>query len=128
MFRKSLSLVLTTLVINLACGVPALGATNSEKDSRFVENVKAGVIKLGTGTNARIEVRLNNKTKIKGYISEARDDSFTVVDKTGRSTLIPYPQVKQVKGNNLSTGAKIAIGVAIVAGILALVIVFGRMD
>jgi hypothetical protein len=128
MFRKSLSLVLTILVINLACGVPVLGATNSEKDSRFVENVKAGVIKLGTGTNARIEVRLNNKTKIKGYIGEARDDSFTVVDKTGMSTIIPYPQVKQIKGNNLSTGAQIAISVAIVAGILALVIVFGRMD
>jgi hypothetical protein len=39
-----------------------------------------------------------------------------------------YPQVKQVKGNNLSTGAKIAISVAIIVGIIALVIGFGRLD
>ena len=29
--------------------------------------------------------------------------------KTGESTSVLYPRVKQVKGNNLSTGAQIAI-------------------
>lgn len=39
-----------------------------------------------------------------------------VDDKTGGTTAVPYPQVKKVKGNNLSTGAKIVIGVGIVIG------------
>ncbi len=34
---------------------------------------------------------------------------------------VAYPQVKQVKGNNLSTGAKIAVGVAIVLTIAFLI-------
>lgn len=38
--------------------------------------------------------------------------------KTGAATTVPYPQVKQVKGNNLSTGTKIAIGLGIVAGVI----------
>ena len=43
-----------------------------------------------------------------------RSESFAVVDdKTGAATTVTYPQVKQVKGNNLSTGVKIAIGIAI---------------
>ena len=66
---------------------------------------------------------------IKDYISEVGEDSFVVVDaKTGTATTVAYSQVKQVKGNNLSTGAKIAIGVAIIAGVLALILVFGRSD
>ena len=35
---------------------------------------------------------------------------------------IAYPQVKSVKGNNLSTGAKIAIGVGIVAAIIFIIL------
>ena len=33
-----------------------------------------------------------------------------------KATQVPYPQAKQVKGNNLSKGAKIAIGMAAVVG------------
>ena len=37
-------------------------------------------------------------------------------------TQVPYPQAKQVNGNNLSKGAKIAIGVAAVVGAIVLVV------
>ncbi|HXT62958.1 MAG TPA: hypothetical protein VN696_07980 [Pyrinomonadaceae bacterium] len=69
-------------------------------------------MKLGTGTAARVEVKLRDKTKLRGYVEQVADDHFVVVDeKTGATTTVAYPQVKQVQGNNLSTGAKIAIGV-----------------
>ncbi|MGI9067261.1 MAG: hypothetical protein ACR2HX_12780 [Pyrinomonadaceae bacterium] len=46
--------------------------------------------------------------------------------KTGEVVTVAYPQVKQVQGNNLSTGAKIAIGVAIIAAILTIGVLAGR--
>jgi hypothetical protein len=84
--------------------------------------VKEGISKLGTGAEARIEVKLRDKTKLKGYVSEAGEDSFVIADeKTGATSTVTYAQVKQVKGNNLSTAAEIAIGVGVI--ILPIVIV-----
>jgi len=89
--------------------------SKEEKATRLAEKVKAGISKLGTGSGARIEVKLRDKTKLKGFVSEAGEDSFVVVDeKTGASSIVPYVQVKQVKGNNLSTAAEIAIGVGVI--------------
>ena len=77
--------------------------------------MKKGISKLGTGAEARIEVKLRDKTKLKGYVGEAGEDSFVVVDeKTGAASTVTYSQVKQVKGNNLSQGAEIAIGVGVI--------------
>jgi hypothetical protein len=126
--KKAMILALSWLLICAVSTPPVLGSTK-EKEARFAEKVKAGILKLGTGPEARIEVRLRDKRKLKGYITEVGNDHFAVTDpKNGATEMISYSQVKQVKGNNLSTGAKIAIGVAIIAGILALIIVFGRMD
>jgi hypothetical protein len=122
MFKKLLSALLVGLLIQLACIQPASAATNPEKDARLAEKVKAGVTGLGTGRQAVVEVKLRDKTKLKGYISEATDDYFVVVDATGNPTQVAYPQVKSVKGNNLSTGAKIAIGVALIGGIFLVAI------
>jgi len=72
------------------------------------------LLKLGTGKDARVKIKLRNGTKLKGYVSEINDESFFVVeDSTGATTEVPYPQTKQVKGNNLSSGAKIAIGITL---------------
>lgn len=121
MFRKILSVALAGLIIQLACAHPAF-ATNSKKDIERAEKVRAGIMKLGTGTDARVKIKLHDKTKLEGYISEAREDGFTVMDtKTGAATDVAYPQVKQVKGNNLSKGEKIAIGVGIGVGVAVLI-------
>lgn len=122
MFKKLLSALLVGLLIQLACIQPASAATRAEKEARFTEKVKAGIAKLGTGPQAVVEVKLRDKTKLNGYISEATDDYFVVMDMTGNSTQVAYPQVKGVKGNNLSTGAKIAIGVALIGGIFLIAI------
>jgi hypothetical protein len=117
MLKKILSLALAGFLIQVASAQPvaAVILTKAEKEAQFVEQVKAGITQLGTGTEARVEVKLRDKTKLKGYISEASAEQFTVVDaKTGMATIVAYPQVKQVKGNNLSKGAKIAIGIGIV--------------
>ena len=123
MFKKYLILMMTILVINLSLSSVAFAETKEEKEAKFADNVKINVVKLGTGKEARVEVKLKDGTKIKGYISEINDNGFVVVnDKTGTSTEIPYPQAKQVKGNNLSTGVKIAIAVGIIVAVSFLIV------
>ena len=123
MFKKLLSLSLVALLINLAGVIPAYAVSKEEKQARFAEKVKASVLKFGTGEAARVKIRLRDKTKLAGYISAADGDGFTVIDsKTGMATTIAYPQVKSVQGHNLSTGAKIAIGVGIAAAIIFIIL------
>jgi hypothetical protein len=126
MLKTVLSLMVVGLAVYIAGAVPAYADSKAEKEARFEEKVKEGVRKLGTGEATRVEVRLRDKTKLEGYISEAGENNFVVVDASGANHTVPYPQVKKVKGNNLSTGARIAIGVAIVAAILTIAVLAGR--
>lgn len=122
MLKKSLSLALAGLVLHLACAVTVGAATKAGKEARRAEEVKAAIAKLGTGPDARVEVKLRDKTRLKGYVAEAGGEHFTVVDaKLGTAANVPYPQVAQVKGNNLSTGVKIAIGLGIIIGVLLII-------
>ena len=122
MFKKYLSSALMVLAINLAFGATAFANTKEDKETKSAEKVKANIAKLGTGKDARVEVKLRDKTKLKGYVSQISENSFTVVDeKTGNASEIAYPNAKQVKGNNLSTGVKIVIGVGIVIAIVVLI-------
>ena len=115
MFKKILSLVLVGFLLNVPGGSVAYAGSKEEKAARFAEKVREGIGKLGTGAEARIEVKLRDKRKLKGYVGEAGENSFVVVDeKTGATSTVTYSQVKQVKGNNLSTAAEIAIGVGVI--------------
>lgn len=112
MLKKFTGLALACLMLQVASVQPVAANTKAEQDARFAEQVKAGIARLGTGPEARIEVKLRDNTKLKGYVSEAKDDSFVITDpQTGAATPVAYPQVKQAKGNNISEGAKIAIGI-----------------
>jgi hypothetical protein len=125
MFKKVLSLVLVGFLLSVAGLRPAYAGSKEEKENRFAEKVKEGISKLGTGVEARIEVKLQDKTKLKGYVSEAGENSFVIVDeKTGATSTVTYGQVKQVKGNNLSTAAEIAIGVGIILLPIVVVLFF----
>jgi hypothetical protein len=122
MFKKSVLLILTILVVNLSLSGVALAETKAEKEAKFAEKVKVNFNKLGTGIDSKVQVKLKDGTKLKGYISQINEKSFVVTDeKTGTETEVPYPQTKQVKGNNLSTGVKIAIGIGIVLAVIILV-------
>ena len=101
-----------SLLLSLSCYAPVMA--NPLPGDAKAEKVKAAIAKLGTGFEARIEVRLQDKTKLKGYVSEANDDYFVVVDdNTGAPTQVAYSQVKQLKGKNKFNGEKIFVGVAL---------------
>ena len=101
-------------------GRMALAASARDKEAALTEKVKAAIAKLGTGPSAQAEITLRDKSKLKGYIKEANEEHFILVHQTGDATEVAYPQVKKVTGNNLSTGAKVAIGVGI--GIVILLV------
>ena len=122
MLRKILSIVLTGLLIQLACAYPVFASDDSKKESEQIKKVRAGVANLGTGPEARVKVKLKDGLNLEGYISDSNEERFTVKNlKTGLTNTVEYPQVKQIKGNNLSTGAKVAIGVGISVGVAILI-------
>ena len=120
MLKKVLSLSLVAWLFAFVALVP-VEARVDPSEASFAAQVRESIGKLGTGRDARVEVKLRDKTKLKGYVAEASDAGFTVVDlKSGVATHVAYPQVQKVKGNNLSTGAKIAIGLSAVVAVLVI--------
>ncbi|MEK6289494.1 MAG: hypothetical protein AABO57_27585 [Acidobacteriota bacterium] len=123
MFKKILTMVLAGLLMQAICVQPVSAASKEEKQTQRAEKVRAGILKLGVGTDARVAIKLRNNVKLAGSISEAKDDSFVVTDlKTRAATTVAYGDVTQVKGHNIGTGAKIAIGIGIGVGLTILVL------
>ena len=123
MFKKILTMAVAALVMQAVCVLPVSAASKEEKQAQRTEKVKAGILKLGVGTDARVAIKLRDNVKLAGYVSEAKDDSFVVTDlKTRAATTVAYGDVTQVRGHNLGTGAKIAIGIGIGVGATLLVL------
>ena len=82
-------------------------------DSRATEKTRSKVLKMGVGVNARVEVKLKDNSQFRGYISDATQDSFTVVEKTsGSSKTVSYSDASSVKkaGSGWSTKSWIILG------------------
>ena len=107
--QSKISLTLVALLMQMFFVNQTFAGTKEEK---LAEKVKTGVAKLGTGPEAKIKVKLKDKTKIEGYITESNENQFLVMNsKTGQTIPVTYSSVKQVKGNNLSRGIIFTIGV-----------------
>jgi hypothetical protein len=117
--NRILAIALTGLLVCALVNVqPASARAKPDKQTRLTEKVKAGILKLGTGKDAMVAVKLRDNKVLVGYITEAKGDSFVVSDpKTGTDSPLAYADVTQVKGHNLGTGAKVGIGIAIGVGI-----------
>jgi hypothetical protein len=127
MFKKPLAMVLSALMFTMALTAGTASANSkTERQVRFTEKVRVSIAKLGTGNQALVALKLKDKTKVAGYISEVKADSFVVVHpKFGTVTSVNYADVAQAKGNNLSTGAKIAIGIGIgAAAVLIMLLIY----
>jgi hypothetical protein len=127
MLKKIISFSLVALLLHVVSAVPARAAAPLTQKEAQVEKVKAEVAKRGLGTKARVTVKLQNGSKLKGYISKAEADSFTLSDsRTGQTTTLAYRDVVEVKKQGgLSLAAKLGIGLAITVGALALLYAIG---
>jgi len=126
MLKKSLSMALLGLTL-LFTNLQLINAqTNPGNNAATVEKIKANVTRRGTGEKARVNVKMLNGTKMKGFISQAGEDSFTLTDsKTKQTSTLAYSDVAQVKKQGLSTGAKILIGVGVGVAVTAVVLAVG---
>ena len=121
MLKKICSALLSALLLQ-AAAAPAFAGTTAKKDAERAEKVRTQFAKLGAGRDAVVSVELKDKTKVEGYLSEAGADSFTVTNREGKATTVPYQDVKKAHGNNFSTGAKIAVGAGIAAAVVLLIL------
>ena len=121
---RSIAFVLIATLVSFAPTRAVLADTKAERQdvasASDAAHVKDGIRKLGTGPDTRISVRRKDGKKLTGYVAAADDQAVTVVNHAGDSTTVPYGDVTQVRGQNLSTGAKIAIGAAIGVGVFVL--------
>jgi uncharacterized membrane protein len=120
--KGTVSVLLITLLICLI-GIPsAFTEAKFDKNTTFAEKIKDDLTKMGAGKNVRVEVKLHDKTFLKGYVKEIRSDSFLLADEhRSITTKVDYPQIKRFKAYNLSTGQKIAVGLGVSLGILLLI-------
>jgi small nuclear ribonucleoprotein (snRNP)-like protein len=125
MFRRAFAIMLSGVLLVTAFGFqPALAQTGNE--TQALEKVRASVQKIGLGRNARVEVKLRDNTQLKGYISAADQDSFTVIDsKTGSTRTVSYADSSSVKkaGSGLSAKTWIILGAAAVGAAVTWVII-----
>jgi hypothetical protein len=114
LFKRSFVLLLSMSLIATSLGLQSvLAQTGSDAD---FASTRAKVEKLGIGREARVEVKLRDQTRLKGYIGNAEQDSFSITDKTGTTTIVRYADVSDVKKpGGLSTKSWLIIG-AVVAG------------
>lgn len=119
MFRRTFAIMLSGVLLTAALGFQPARA-QAGKDGG-ADEARAKVEKVGVGRDARVEVRLRDNTRVKGYVSAAEQDSFTVTDsKTGATRAVAYAEVAQVKkpGGGLSPRAWVIIGAAAAAAVI----------
>lgn len=95
MLKRTFAVTLSAALLALSLGLTGAGA---QTVNAAAERTRAAVAKLGVGEKARVEVRLLDKTKVKGYVSEASADSFAVMDaRTGALRTFSYADVAEVR-------------------------------
>ena len=120
MIRKCLSLALFGLMIY---GVNLQIISAQSNTDNALEKIKANVHQRGTGEKSKVVVKMKDGTRLKGYISQTGEDSFNLTDsKTKQTNAVAYRDVAEVKKQGWSKGAKIALGVGIVAAVTVFVI------
>lgn len=116
--KKIASTLLISVIFGLATVPMSFAQPSQTKQDKQSRKVKEKIKKLGTGERVKIKVKLYNDTTYQGYLKEANDDDFVIVDKGGGSTTVKYSDVKSTGGKNLSTGAKIAIAASAIGAII----------
>lgn len=114
MFRKYLSIAFVGLLIFGGNPTLIFAQTQTVNDVSNSARIKAKVLERAGGKKKSVVVEMVDGRKIKGDITQAGDDSFTLIDsKTNQSTVIAYRDAAKVKGSGWPTSAKIALGVGI---------------
>src|SRR5215475_12725671 len=124
---KAVSIFLaTTLVLNtyiLASENQPNTSTAVANNAQQTEKVKMAIQQRGTGTNAKVKVRLLDKTERKGFISRIDETSFQLTDqKSAHTETIAYDSVEKVSGPGISGATRIVLYIGIGAAAAAIIL------
>jgi len=103
--NKLLTVFLSVLLTNFACATSA--PAQSSKDAVRIDKLRRDVEKIGF--DERVEVKLNDGTKLKGRITGIADDQFVITDQKGAATKIPYSNIKRVVKHDDTTGSQLRL-------------------
>ena len=119
MLSKFVSLIVAFSLSGMVGAKITHAHSQTEAQVRATAKVKQRIKKRGVGASSRVEVVLQDGAKLKGYISEAGEDSFVIIAaSSGAPTRLSYSEVKQVRGRGRSIGSKFLIGLGIAAGVI----------
>ena len=117
MSKRLFTLALAGLILNLFVAAPSVNGRTQADETKHVNKVRGQVARIGIGPRARVEIRLRDETKLKGFIGESDETRFVVVDtKTGARRTLEYQQVQKVKSYRLTSAFKTALAVGIGVG------------
>ena len=125
MFRRALAVMVSGMLWASALGSQPARA---QEAARSAERARAEVQRIGVSQKARVEVRLRDGTRLKGYVSTAADDTFVVTEqKTGAIRTVAYADVVRVtkSGGGLSAKGWVLIAAAAAAAAVVGVTVIG---
>ncbi|MGH9969318.1 MAG: hypothetical protein ACREBG_16175 [Pyrinomonadaceae bacterium] len=123
MFKRLLSLGLMAVLPGMATFRPTYCLTQDDRETAQAEKVRTTIIKHGIGKRARVEVKLKDNTRLKGYTSGIADDHFVVVNpKTSEVTTVPYSQVEQLKTKRPSPLVPLALLGGTIGGLMLFVV------
>jgi small nuclear ribonucleoprotein (snRNP)-like protein len=123
LIKKQLAVLLSVFITALSFTVPL---TTQAQATAEIDKTRSKVQSLSIKRDKKVEVKLRDNTKYKGYITGVTADSFTVSDvKTSASQRISYNEVVDVKtaGGGLSTKSWIIIGSVAAGAIITWMIV-----
>ncbi len=127
MLKRLFSIGLAVLLFHAGNSLLLNDIVKAGQGDAASQKVKTDVAKRGTGPKAKVNVKLKDKTKLKGYINQTGGDSFTLADsETGQMRTLAYAEVSEVKkSGGLSLLTKIGIAVGIFVGVFAILFAIG---
>lgn len=125
MFKKNLSLMLVTFLMQMICIAPVSAVVPADKETERVSKLKEHISAIHLKKKRAI-ITLRDETKLKGRIGEVKEFSFSISDeRTDTTSEVRFESVAQVKtkGNALATSTKILIGAGIAAVVVLVLII-----
>jgi hypothetical protein len=103
-----------------------------QTQTQTLDKAKSQVAKLGVGSKARATIKLNDGTRVKGYVYSASDEDFVIRDRnTDAPTTVRYADVKSVddnRGHSVARNVLIAVGIGAAVTIAAVFAAIARNE
>jgi hypothetical protein len=98
LIKKQLAVLISIALLAITLTVPGATSAQTTTDSPAVQKTRLDVQKLGVNRGKKVEVKLRDNTRVKGYITSVDQDTFSVSDfKSGDAQTLSYAEVSSVK-------------------------------